>query len=195
LYEIKGFGARIKGQKGFGSFTAVARSFTTSLQTLIAKSGIQITITNPNYNIAATSNGFIDEIADDLIKSGKIAKADIVGVYANGFKELYENANVNDIASWVNDGLDNNGKMNQKFKENYFKFALKYYANQEDFEYVLCIGTSPKPAFLFGAMSFLSKADILSGNINGKVAIDSWPSFLPSAGQGGGVFAIRPVTQ
>ncbi|NDB81862.1 MAG: hypothetical protein EB127_03815 [Alphaproteobacteria bacterium] len=193
LYEIKGSGARIKGQKGFGSFTAVARSFTNSLQSLISKSGIQITITNPNYNISANSNGFIDEVADDLIKTGKVTRTDILNTYVNGFKELYENANINDLIKWVGEGLDPNGRMNQKFKENYFKFALKYYADQEDFEYVLCIGTSPNPKYLFGKMSVLSKSDIISGTITGKVAIDSWPSFLPSAGQSGGVFAIRPT--
>lgn len=192
FYEIKGAGARIKGQKGFGSFTAVARSFTNSLQALIVKSGIPVTISNPNYNIQVNYNGFTDEIADDLIKTGKITKADIVNVYVNGFNEIYENAAPEVLRKWVDESLDQNGRMNQNFKENYFKFALKYYAEQEDFGYMICIGTDPKTKYSLGGLTYLSKADILSGNINGKIAIGDFPSFATTAGQGGGVFAIKP---
>jgi hypothetical protein len=206
-YEIKGSNARIRGQKGYGSFDAARKAFESSLQELINKSGLEINVTGQSYNISAQSNGFIDSVAAQLIQTGQVTKEDIVNVYASGLNQVYNNATPEQLKGWINKGINNDGKMNSEFKSLYFKFALQYYATQEKFNYIILVGTDPaavgRPVAAargggrigarFGLQNFISREDIMSGNIEGKIAPDSWPSFLPRAGQGGGVFGVKPV--
>lgn len=206
-YEIKGSNARIRGQRGYGSFDAARKAFESSLQELINKSGLEINATGQSYNISAQSNGFIDSVAAQLIQTGNITKEDIVNVYASGLNQIYNNATTEQLKGWINRGINNDGKMNSEFKSLYFKFALQYYATQEKFNYIILVGTDPaavgrpvaaakgggRVGARFGLQNFISREDIMSGNIEGKIAPDSWPSFLPRAGQGGGVFGVKPV--
>jgi hypothetical protein len=206
-YEIKGSNARIRGQRGYGSFDAARKAFESSLQELINRSGLEVNAAGKSYNISAQSNGFIDSIAAQLIQTGRVTKDDIVNVYANGLNQIYNNANPQQFKSWINQGINNDGKMNSEFKVLYFKFALQYYATQEKFNYIILVGTDPtavgrpvaavrgggRVGARFGLQNFISREDIMSGNIEGKIAPDSWPSFLPRAGQGGGVFGVKPI--
>ena len=193
-YEIKGSGARLRGQKGYGSQPAALRSLIKGTEQLISKSGLQLDFNNPNFNIAVNSNGFIDQIANELVATGNVTKQDIAQLYANGLRELYTNAKYqSDLLSWIEPNLDENGNMSDKFKADYFSFALKYYADQEDFDYILFIGTSSKQKSTFGKLQYIAVADIesKSTSIFSKVAV-GFPSLLPSAGPQGSFFSVRP---
>lgn len=207
-YELKGTDARIRGQKGFGSYDNARETFENGLQECINKANLQLTASGQDYNIQAKSNGYIDVIALQLIQTGKVTKDDIVNVYVKGFKQIYFNSTPDQIKNWVNKGLDNNGKMNPDptdingFKMLYFKFALQYYAIQEKFNFMVLLGTDPSAVgrrgkggtrigARFGYQKVISYNDVVSGNIEGKIEPSSWPSFKPRAGQGGGVFGIK----
>ena len=194
-YEIKGSGARLKGQKGFGSQPAALRTFTTGVQQLITKSGLQLDFKNPDFDVLVRTNGFIDQIANELVATGNVTKQDIAQLYANGYAELYTNAdNQADLLSWIEPNLDENGNIGDKFREAYFLFAAKYYADQEDFDYILFIGTEriKKPKD-FGKLQYISAADVKnkSTSIFSKV-IRGYPSIKPNAGPQGSFFSVKP---
>ena len=194
-YEIKGSGARLKGQKGFGSQPAALRTFTNGVQQLITKSGLQLDFNNPDFDVLVRTNGFIDQIANELVATGNVTKQDIAQLYANGYAELYTNAdNQADLLSWIEPNLDENGNMGDKFREAYFLFAAKYYADQEDFNYILFIGTEriKKPKD-FGKLQYISAADVKnkSTSIFSKV-IRGYPSIKPNAGPQGSFFSVKP---
>lgn len=200
-YETKGSNARIRGQKGFGSPAAAKRAFQSGLTDLAEKSKSEDLImlvsdlTNPNFNISVTSNGFIDQIADQLVKTGNVTKEDVALVYAIGFKEIYEYADIkSDLLSWIVPSLDDNGNMNDTFRTNYFLFALKYYAEQENFDYIISMGTAPNPKILYGKMNYVSAEEIKSksNSVLQKIVPQTFPSFEPSSGLQGPFFAIRP---
>ena len=194
-YEIKGSGARLKGQKGFGSQPAALRTFTNGVQQLITKSGLQLDFNNPDFDVLVRTNGFIDQIANELVATGNVTKQDIAQLYANGYAELYTNAdNQADLLSWIEPNLDENGNIGDKFREAYFLFAAKYYADQEDFDYILFIGTEriKKPKD-FGKLQYISAADVKnkSTSIFSKV-IRGYPSIKPNAGPQGSFFSVKP---
>jgi hypothetical protein len=194
-YEIKGSGARLKGQKGFGSQPAALRAFTNGLQQLITKSGLQLDFNNPDFDVLVKTNGIIDQIANELVATGNVTKQDIAQLYANGYAELYTNAdNQADLLSWIEPNLDENGNIGDKFREAYFLFATKYYADQEDFNYILFIGTEriKKPKD-FGKLQYISVADVKnkSTSIFSKV-LRGYPSIKPNAGPQGSFFSVKP---
>ena len=194
-YEIKGSGARLKGQKGFGSQPAALRTFTDGLQQIIAKSRLQLDVNNPDFDVLVRTNGFIDQIANELVATGNVTKQDIAQLYANGFAELYTNAdNQADLLSWIEPNLDENGNIGDKFRDAYFLFAAKYYADQEDFNYILFIGTEriKKPQD-FGKLQYISVADVKnkSTSIFSKV-LKGYPSVKPNAGPQGSFFSVKP---
>jgi len=194
-YEIKGSGARLKGQKGFGSQPAALRTFTNGVQQLITKSGLQLDFNNPDFDVLVRTNGFIDQIANELVATGNVTKQDIAQLYANGYAELYTNAdNQADLLSWIEPNLDENGNMGDKFREAYFLFAAKYYADQEDFDYILFIGTEriKKPKD-FGKLQYISVADVKNKftSIFSKVLL-GYPSIKPNAGPQGSFFSVKP---
>ena len=194
-YEIKGSGARLKGQKGFGSQPAALRTFTNGVQQLITKSGLQLDFNNPDFDVLVKTNGFIDQIANELVATGNVTKQDIAQLYANGYAELYTNAdNQADLLSWIEPNLDENGNIGDKFRDAYFLFAAKYYADQEDFNYILFIGTEriQKPRD-FGKLQYISVADVKnkSTSIFSKV-LKGYPSVKPNAGPQGSFFSVKP---
>ena len=194
-YEVKGTNARIKGQRGFGAQTAGARSFTRDIQKLAARAGVQVDAKKLNYNIQVKYSGGINDIASELTSTGKVTKDDIARIYANGLKEVYENADIEqDLMSWIKKNLDDSGTIINfaQFKKDYFTFAIQYYAKQESFDYLVAIGTAPSPKIRFGKMRYISREDIMSGNIVGSILPDTYPSFLPGAGAQGGQFSIKP---
>ncbi len=193
-FEIKGTNARVRGQRGFGAQTTAARKFTDGIQKLIEMAGVNLDISNPNFNIQVNSNGFIDQIANELTSTGSVSKEDIARLYADGLKEVYENADIEtDLLSWILVNLNDDGTMKPAdFKRDYFLFALRYYTAQENFNNLVAIGTAPSPKFAFGKMRHISKEDIMNGNVIDKILPDSYPSFLPGAGAQGGQFSIKP---
>lgn len=193
-FEIKGTNARVRGQRGFGAQTTAARKFTDGIQKLIEMAGVNLDISNPNFNIQVNSNGFIDQIANELTSTGRVSKEDIARLYADGLKEVYENADIEtDLLSWILEDLNDDGTMKPAdFKKDYFLFALRYYTAQENFNNLVAIGTAPSPKFAFGKMRHISKEDIMNGNVIDRILPDSYPSFLPGAGAQGGQFSIKP---
>ena len=203
-YELKGTGARIKGQHGFGSHDTARMTWEEELQKLINQAGLVITAAKQDYDINKEQNGFINLIAKQLIDTQKVTRDDIINVYVKGYKRFYLLAPEDEIRNWVNKGLDNNGIINNEFRNLFFKFALRYYASQERFNYIIVLGTDPtkigqkvkgggRRNARYGMQKTVSRQEIESGNIDDKIAIDKYPSFKERAGQGAGVFSIKFV--
>lgn len=194
-YETKGSSARIRGQKGFGDHYSATKTFVKGTKQLIRDSQLEIDFNNANFSIGVDNNGFIDQIANELVNTGKVSVDDIAKLYADGLGKIYLKASENELLQWIRPSLNENGNILPIFKIRYFLFALKYYAEQEDFNYLISIGTNPSPKSRFGKMSTISTEEIMSmsDSVLEKIRPDSYPSFLPSAGAQGPFFSIKPT--
>lgn len=193
-FEVKGSGARIRGQAGFGSGAAAVRTFDMELQRLCRKAKLEFPLEHTDYTISPNLPGFIDELAPGLVSTGKVYKDDIVNVYANGFKEVYERADIQDIKAWVRRCIDTSGVMNTDFYPEYFHFALKYYIQREDFDFLVLVETGDGTKSRFGKINYISKKDILTNTgVTTKVIWKSWPSLRPNSSPQDSFFAIQPV--
>jgi hypothetical protein len=205
--EIKGSGARIVGTKGFGQSPVAKDIFTQELTRIIEKVkdkkdsiiGILNTIdmNNLNFDINVKSNGIIDRIAPALISTGKVTVDDIAHMYAKGLKGIYREADIeSDLLSWIVPSLTSQGTLNSNFRNNYFLFAAKYYADQEDFNYLISIGVSPKDSKrLHGKFNFVSVEELksMSPTVLQKIEPVKRPSFEGEGKLNDAIFAIRPV--
>jgi hypothetical protein len=195
VYEIKGTGARLRGQKGFGTTISAINALKNGLTKLTNKAGIKVEIPS-NFTIGKKDYGVINNYAPQLIATGKVNKSDIVKLYADGFKELYQNAPEDTIVDWLNKSILDDGTIVPgtgpgSFFINYFIFALQYYASMEDFNYIVLLNTTNKPV---GKISYLSKNTITSGNVEeilAKIQPDGAPSITPGAGPQGAFFVIK----
>lgn len=193
-FEVKGSGARIRGQAGFGSGAAAVRTFDMELQKLCKKARLQFPFEHSDYTISPTLPGFIDEIAPGLVSTGKVNKEDIVNVYAKGFLEVYERADVSELKSWLRRCIDPSGVMNTDFYSEYFHFAIKYYIDREDFDFLVLVETGDGNKSRFGKINYISKRDILRGKgVTTKVIWKSWPSIRANSTPQDSFFAIQPV--
>lgn len=193
-FEVKGSGARIRGQSGFGSGAAAVRTLDTELQRLSRKARLEFPLQHSDYTISPNLQGFVDEIAPGLVASGKVYKEDIVNVYAKGLKEVYESADINDIKAWVRRCIDVTGVMNTDFYSEYFHFALKYYVERENFDYLVLVETGDGNKNRFGKINYINKKDILTGKgISTKITWASWPSMRANSTPQDSFFAIKPV--
>lgn len=190
-FEIKGSDARIVGQRGFGDIHSAVKSFIKDIRDI----DYNIDFNNANFSISVKKNGFIDSVAKKLTKLENISKNNIANIYVNGLSKIYINASDDDFLQWILPCLDNNGNILPNFKKQYFLFALKYYAQQENFSYLVSIGTSLNPKKRFGKMSVISANEIMNKSLSifDKLSPDSYPSFLKSAGSQGPFFSIKPV--
>ena len=191
-FEVKGSGARIRGQSGFGSGAAAVRTFDMELQRLSKKARLEFPLEHSDYTISPTLPGFIDEIAPGLIATGKVNKEDIVNVYAKGLKEVYEAADFNELKVWIRRCIDAHGLINSDFYPEYFQFALKYYISREDFDFLVLVETGDGSKNRFGKINYITKKDILSGRgVTTKIKWKSWPSLRPNSTPQDSFFAIQ----
>ena len=155
VFEIKGSGARVQGSSaGFGSSTAARRRFISELQVLFKKVKIQApNLEEARFDITPVYDGDINDFAPILTSTYKISKEDIVNVYASGLKEIYERADFASLKAWLRRSLNKDGTMNEIFKQEYFLYGVRYYAEREGFDYLVTIGTNPFPKALFGKMN------------------------------------------
>lgn len=195
VYEVKGSDARLRGQKGFGTTISAINTLKSGLTKLTNKAGIKVEIPS-NFTIGKKDYGIINQYAPQLIATGKVNKSDIVKLYADGFKELYQNAPEETIVDWLNKSILDNGTIVPgtgpgSFFINYFIFALQYYASMEDFNYIVLLNTTKNPV---GKVTYLSKDAITGGNVEeilARIQPDGAPSITPGAGPQGAFFAIK----
>jgi hypothetical protein len=195
VYEIKGSDARLRGQKGFGTTTSAINTLKKGLTKLLTKAGIKAEVPS-NFTIGKKDYGVINYYAPQLLATGKVTRADIIKLYADGFKELYQNAAAETLMSWLNRSITDDGTIvpgtgTGSFYINYFIFAIQYYASIETFNYIVTLNTTKKPV---GKVTYLSKETITSGNednILAKIQPDGAPSITPGAGPQGAFFAIK----
>lgn len=194
-YETKGSNARIKGQKGFGDHYSASKTFAKGIEQLIRNSQLEIDFSNANFSISVGNNGFIDQIANEMVGTGKVSVDDIAKLYADSLGQIYLNASQEELLQWIRPSLNENGNILPIFKIRYFLFALKYYAEQENFDYLISLGTNPTTKSRFGKMSIISTEEIMamSDSVLDKIRPDKYPSFLPSAGAYGPFFSIKPT--
>ena len=68
---------RCQSKQRYGAQTTAARKFLSGIKELIQRAGLDLDIKNPNFNIGPKYNGFIDQVANELVQTGKVTKEDI----------------------------------------------------------------------------------------------------------------------
>lgn len=189
-YEIKGQGARIRGQKGFGTTVAAITTLKSGLIKLAQKANIQIPA-DLGFSISKGKPGSINNLAPALIASGKVTREEIVKLYIDGFMKLYDNTQPSDY-DWVNENIDQEGRMTENFIMSGFIFAIQYYTKQEHFDYLVSIVPTGTNA---GNVTYISKNQILANdNITSYILpLDPRIGLTPGAGVQGGFFNIKPA--
>jgi len=192
IYEIKGTGAILRGQKGFGTAKAAIAAWHAGLTKLAQKANIQLPAIT-SYTIGPDSAGPIDNLVSSLMASGKVTREDIIDLYVDGFSKMYDAADPGFINEWVDRGLDQNGKMNKEFLMNYFIFAIQYYAMQEHFNYLVSIVTKAGVRNN-GNVSYISSDQILdNNNITSHIMPAAYGSITPNVGVQSSWLGIKPV--
>jgi hypothetical protein len=203
IFETKGSGARLMGIAGgaaYGSQLETIKVWTAGLSRLLRAAGItpkEFDLQAPKRSFTILKrppHGLIDEIAPEIIMRGKATKKDIVKLYADGLTCVYRKANRKILEDWLSRTIDMSGNIiaDTFFKE-YFLFALQYYATQENFDYLLAIGTDQKTKALFGKMGVVSKREIIQGDVFDKIEPGGLPGFTPGGGAWGPFFVVQPV--
>jgi len=189
-YEIKGQGARLRGQKGFGTTNAALIAFKNGLTALAHKANVPLPSVL-EFSIGVKKAGSINAMAPALIASGKVARDDIINLYIDGFSKLYDNAEHGFMYEWLNRSIDEQGKTTAEFNLNYFIFAIQYYTMQEHFDYIVAFVPTGAKA---GNVSYISAEQISNNdNITSHILPEKMPGITPGAGPQGGFFSIKPV--
>ena len=205
-FEVKGYNARLKGQKGFAGGDEIRKQWVSECTKLVNKAKIDIKIpNNTEFNIIKNSTGFLDSINEYLIQSGKITRMDILNAYVNVFNTMYPNHSGKpglSVTNWIDTCLDDHGRMiHGEFMKHYFIYAVQYYTHiEDDFDYLLSIYTATGTAksrmsWSFGKFNYISRQEIFNNPeaILDTFTMDSPPSFSPSAGPQGAAWALGPV--
>ena len=192
IYEIKGSGAILRGQKGYGTAKAAIAAWDAGLKKLAQKANIQLPQMQ-SFTIGPKSPGPINNSVPALIASGKVTRDDILNLYIDGFTKLYDAADRDFVHEWLNRSLDQEGKMNAEFLINYYIFAIQYYAMQEDFNYLVSLITIDG-AKNNGNVSYISVDQILNNeNITDYILPKDYGSITPNVGVQSSWIGIKPA--
>lgn len=184
--EIKGQSARLKGQKGFGAPENVARFWSDELK----KASVNIPSINdkipaPNsLNWNFKDGGYaLDSFGQELIKSsgGTFTLEDLKQLWKKGLTLLYPSSRDENLK--FIDEVYKSGSFNKDlFVQEFIKFAALYYYDIQNINFIVLskfdIRTkemtskgevSPTAAKRYGLLRIITRDDINSGAIFGKV--------------------------
>ena len=131
--EIKGWNARLKGQKGFGSSASVRKGFIQGYTRLIDELGLDIEVPTDQavYGSGQWLNT-LDNLNEQLI--GQLAKDQLADAMAMGFVEAYQRLSIADF-DWIATYIGNDGKINRGgFIRKLAEVAFEYYISVEDID-------------------------------------------------------------
>jgi hypothetical protein len=200
--EIKGDGARLRGQKGFGSAIEAGNQWSRFLKENVNKYNLGIDVPaggNNVYNFVKNGYAF-DTIGQQIIANsgGKFTLNDLLKGWKDGLLKLYLNAN-EDNFNFIDASYENGVLNKEKFNNGLALFSLNYYYTVEGIEQIL-LGkfkisqeARQKTATLeykrYGTAILIKKEDISNGTVLNKARY-TLPSFGATAGVQGGSTAL-----
>jgi len=127
-FEVKGFSARLKGQKGFGSPSGVRKAFISAYNNL--SEGIA-----PTEQSAWTSGQWLstlESLNQQVIPDSGYEMA--ISAMQSGFLAAYSNMSLNDL-DWIQNYVGKNGTIDRGgFIRRLAEAAFEYYTSVEDIE-------------------------------------------------------------
>lgn len=196
-WEVKGDGARIAGQKGFGD----AKQMRNHLNNAIVKFCSDIGRKAPDFldgsaadnawNIGKKSAGLLGKSLEALAKEKKFTKKDLDKLNTH-LVEAYSKylLNFTTKLSLTKGIVGLDGKINiAKYNRILLEMYYTHYENTEEFKGIFLVSytNANKVLACTTTKEFLSAVD------SGKIKIAAYPSFTDAAGAQGGSFAIQLV--
>ena len=163
----RGSGFRFTGQSGYGTglevssfmFEAIARLYGEDLPEDFPDLGTNDTRTQLYYD--SNKESLMDSYVNDLIKRGKINKAQVAELYAAALKRAYKSFNGDIIGDVINPSIDSNGKLNTKeFFPRLAALEFKYYADAEEWGALMAVNDSRDYIVLNKTLSIDELAEI-----------------------------------
>lgn len=186
LVEVKGRGARIIGQRGYGDGPSVALNIRLRLNQCAQEHCIDIGELPENtlvYNFSKTGSWIIEEIGKKLIQEskGEINSYDIAKIITDSLMILYKDADQQDIFNWVDEAVNEVGVFDKDlFIRNFLEFSFRYYHSIEKFEIFVMVNRDDV---------LIIKPEDFSKHIGTNIKF-GMPSFGQKAGTQGKAFSI-----
>ena len=196
-WEVKGDGARIAGQKGFGDAKQMPNHLNPAIVNFCGQTGRKAPdFLNDSYkdnawNIGKTGSGLLGKSLEALAKENKFTDNDLkvlnnelltaYGKYLIGSKKKLN------LISAIN---KRNGKIDlDKYNRILIELYYDHYSNTEKFAGIILVSYTKANKFLVCT----KPGDFLTALDAGQVKIASTPSFTAAAGAQGGSFAIQLI--
>lgn len=201
--EIKGDGARLRGQKGFGSGIEVGNLWSAFLNDKAKQYNLALNIPEGGSNFYNfVKNGYaFDTIGQQIIANsqGGFALKDLLQGWKDGLRKLYLNSSIQDY-NFIDSSYENGILNKAKFNNGLALFSLNFYFNVEQIEKLLlgkfkiAQAAKEKTKTLeykrYGSAVVITRQDIASGNVLNKASY-TLPSFGATAGVQGGSTALH----
>ena len=201
--EIKGDGARLRGQKGFGSGIEVGNLWSAFLNDKAKQYNLALNIPEGGSNFYNfVKNGYaFDTIGQQIIANsqGGFTLKDLLQGWKDGLRKLYLNSSIQDY-DFIDSSYENGVLNKAKFNNGLALFSLNFYFNVEQIEKLLlgkfkiAQAAREKTKTLeykrYGSAVVITRQDIASGNVLNKASY-TLPSFGATAGVQGGSTALH----
>jgi len=196
-WEVKGDGARIAGQKGFGDAKQMRHHLNTAIVKFCGDIGrkapdfLDGSAADNAWNIGKKSAGLLGKSLEALAKEKKFTKKDLdkLNTYlVEAYSKYLLNFTTKLSLTKGVVGLD--GKINiAKYNRILLEMYYTHYENTEEFKGIFLVSytNANKVLACTTTKEFLSAVD------SGKIKIAAYPSFTDAAGAQGGSFAIQLV--
>jgi hypothetical protein len=196
-WEVKGDGARIAGQKGFGD----AKQMRHHLNTAIVKFCGDIGRKAPDFlndsagdnawNIGKKSAGLLGKSLEALAKEKKFVKADLVKLNTRLLEAYSQYLLAFTTKLSLTKGIVGlDGKINiAKYNRILLEMYYSHYENTEEFDGIFLVSYTKANKVL----ACTTTKEFLKAVDSGQIKISAYPSFTDAAGAQGGSFAIQLV--
>lgn len=195
-WEVKGDGARIAGQKGFGDAKQMPNHLNTAIVNFCGQTGRKAPdFLNDSYqdnawNIGKTGSGLLGKSLEALAKEKRLDNKDLK-VLNNELLTAYRKYLLGSKKKLnLVSAIGSNGKIDlDKYNRTLIELYYDHYANTEKFAGIILVSYTKANKFLVCT----KPGDFLTALDAGQVKIASTPSFTAAAGAQGGSFAIQLV--
>lgn len=190
--EIKGPGARLIGQSGYGDAKKMRESLFTAIKNIAFQLNIEHTVINDKsdnfWNITTRDGRGFEKNLIEISKSyGKFGKKELLIISAelvNAWGTYLLNLDTRENSGIFIDCISSDGKINiKKYNRNLLSMFFNYYYSLENFHYFCMTHES-------GKFLIINPKDFMKFYDNGIIKIKAPPSFTNQAGTQGGSFAI-----
>ena len=193
--EVKGIGARLVGQKGYGNAQQIPQAYTDALVSIAAELGannyeplrgknIDLNEWNITKKDGRLLSSNLELIANEIGGFDKKAISLISRKLVEAYRVLYINLNAAKYSDILQSSIDRNGKINaNEFNLQLLKMAFEYYHQTEHFKYFAIINTNSGTLLVIEPNEFSRLVDSNAISYNP-------PRWGPKAGPQGGHYAI-----